>query len=116
MFVLELTFSKIPDSFSSWQDFFYTLKCEEPDNYLNAFGNLVLLSPGENSSYSNQTVGKKQEDFKAKPVYDSLKLKQIFELKQNDEWDKDKIKQHQKEMVDLLISHYASIDNGVLNG
>lgn len=86
------------------------------DNYLNAFGNLVLLSPGENSSYSNQTVGKKQEDFKAKPVYDSLKLKQVFELKQNDEWDKDKIKQHQKEMVDLLISHYASIDNGVLNG
>ncbi|WP_077285937.1 DUF262 domain-containing protein [Cognaticolwellia aestuarii] len=86
------------------------------DSYLNAFGNLVLLSPGENSSYSNQTVGKKQEDFKAKPVYDSLKLKQVFELKQNDEWDEGKIKQHQKEMIDLLISHYASIDNGVLNG
>ncbi|MDC2889487.1 HNH endonuclease family protein [Psychrosphaera algicola] len=82
----------------------YDMRLE--DNYLNAFGNLVLLSPGENSSYSNQTVGKKQEDFKAKPVYDSLKLKQIFELKQNDEWDKDKIKQHQKEMIDLLTKHY----------
>ncbi|EWH08905.1 hypothetical protein DS2_15294 [Catenovulum agarivorans DS-2] len=76
------------------------------DSYLNAFGNLVLLSPGENSSYSNQTVGKKQEDFKAKPVYDSLKLKQIFELKQNGEWDKDMIKQHQKEMICLLEKHY----------
>ena len=28
----ELTFSKIPDSFSSRSDFFYTLKCEEPQN------------------------------------------------------------------------------------
>ncbi|URQ87243.1 DUF262 domain-containing protein [Pseudoalteromonas sp. SCSIO 43088] len=85
------------------------------DNYLNAFGNLVLLSPGENSSYSNQTVGKKQEDFKAKPVYDSLKLKQIFELKQNDEWDKDKIKQHQKEMICLLEQHYSGREafNGI---
>ncbi|WP_228392761.1 type I restriction endonuclease subunit R, EcoR124 family, partial [Pseudomonas helleri] len=27
-----LTFSKILDSFSSRSDFFYTLKCEEPDN------------------------------------------------------------------------------------
>jgi len=85
------------------------------DNYLNAFGNLVLLSPGENSSYSNQTVGKKQEDFKAKPVYDSLKLKQIFELKQNDEWDKDKIKQHQKEMICVLEQHYSGREafNGI---
>ncbi len=42
---------------------------------LNAFGNLVLLSPGENSSYSNQTVLKKMADFESKPRYDSLKLK-----------------------------------------
>ncbi|KTF19551.1 DUF262 domain-containing protein [Pseudoalteromonas sp. 10-33] len=84
-------------------------------SYLDAFGNLVLLSPGENSSYSNQTVGKKQEDFKAKPVYDSLKLKQIFELKENDEWDKDKIKQHQKEMICLLEQHYSGREafNGI---
>ncbi|MEZ9445192.1 DUF262 domain-containing protein [Vibrio sp. 10N.222.54.F12] len=77
------------------------------DSYLNAFGNLVLLSPGENSSYSNQIVGKKQEDFKAKPVYDSLKLKRVFESKQNDEWDKVKIKQHQKEMLNALAAHYS---------
>lgn len=30
LFVLELTFSKNPDSFSSESDLFYTLKCEEP--------------------------------------------------------------------------------------
>lgn len=91
----------------------YDMRLE--DSYLNAFGNLVLLSPGENSSYSNQTVGKKQEDFKAKPVYDSLKLKQIFELKENGEWDKDKIKQHQKEMICLLEQHYSGREafNGI---
>ncbi|WP_228393650.1 hypothetical protein, partial [Pseudomonas helleri] len=37
----ELTFSKILDSFSSRSDFFYTLKCEEPEislipPYINA--------------------------------------------------------------------------------
>lgn len=86
------------------------------ENLLNAFGNLVLLSPGENSSYSNQTVAKKQADFLDKPVYDSLKLKHIFELKQHDEWNENKIKQHQKAMIDLLVSHYSSINDGVLNG
>lgn len=29
------------------------------DDLLHGFGNLVLLSPGENSSYSNQAVLKK---------------------------------------------------------
>lgn len=74
---------------------------------LNAFGNLVLLSPGENSSYSNQTVAKKQADFNDKPVYDSLKLKHIFELKQHDEWDENKIIQHQNMMTDMLAKHYT---------
>lgn len=74
---------------------------------LNAFGNLVFLSPGENSSYSNQIVGKKYEDFKEKPVYNSLKLKHIFELKQHNEWNEDKIKQHQNTMTDMLVKHYT---------
>ncbi|MCE0761166.1 DUF262 domain-containing HNH endonuclease family protein [Marinobacter sp. G11] len=76
--------------------------------YLDAFGNLVLLSPGENSSYSNQTVGKKREDFKVKPRYDSLKLKAIFELYDQTAgiWGKEQIAEHQKEMMMLLENHY----------
>jgi uncharacterized protein with ParB-like and HNH nuclease domain len=76
-------------------------------NLLNAFGNLVLLSPGENSSYSNQTVTKKQADFDDKPSYDSLKLKQIFNLKKNGKWDEDKIKQHQRTMISMFLKHYG---------
>jgi len=86
------------------------------DEVLNAFGNLVLLSPGENSSYSNQTVTKKQADFIDKPVYDALKLKSIFELKADGNWDESKIKQHQQAMIELLRSHYSNISSGVLNG
>ncbi len=76
--------------------------------YLDSFGNLVLLSPGENSSYSNQTVGKKREDFKGKPRYDSLKLKAIFELYDaaGGEWGEEQIAEHQKQMITLLGNHY----------
>lgn len=83
---------------------------------LHTFGTLVSLSPSKNSPYSNQTVGKKQEAFKAKLVYDSLKLKHIFEVKQNDEWNEDKSKQHQKEMSNLMIRYYKSTLDGAFNG
>lgn len=76
--------------------------------YLDDFGNLVLLSPGENSSYSNQTVGKKREDFKGKPRYDSLKLKAIFEVydEAGGKWGEEQIAKHQKRMTALLENHY----------
>lgn len=81
-----------------------------PHEYLNAFGNLVLLSPGENSSYSNQTVIKKKADFESKPYFDSLKLKAIFELKANKEWNSSRIQQHQSEMLAKLTMHYGAKD------
>ena len=77
----------------------------EPD-ILNAFGNLVLLSPSENSSYSHQAVKKKKVDFEAKPHYDSLKLKSIFQLMGNNEWNSDLIGQHQRQMIGVLQQHY----------
>jgi len=82
-----------------------------PQEYLNAFGNLVLLSPGENSSYSNQTVKKKKADFESKPYFDSLKLKAIFELMANEEWNTSKIQQHQTEMLAKLTMHYGVKDD-----
>jgi len=82
---------------------------------LDAFGNLVLLSPGENSSYSNQTVGKKREDFRDKPRYDALKLKAIFEIydQADKRWGLDEIAEHQRRMIALLESHYGQ---GAING
>ncbi|MCC8287197.1 DUF262 domain-containing protein [Escherichia fergusonii] len=76
---------------------------------LNSFGNLVLLSPGDNSSYSNQSVAKKKADFEAKPRFDSLKLRAIFRSKTNfDEgWTEKNIKNHKNAMIQLLTEHYG---------
>ena len=79
-----------------------------PKESLDAFGNLVLLSPGENSSYSNQTVLKKKADFESKPRYDSLKLKSIFELhtEAGNKWTEAEINAHQSDMFEVLRQHY----------
>ena len=76
--------------------------------HLDSFGNLVLLSPGENSSYSNQRVGKKREDFKGKPRYDSLKLAHIFSGKDGMEWSESAIGLHQRKMLALIQKHYET--------
>lgn len=75
---------------------------------LDAFGNLVLLSPGENSAYSNQAVLKKKADFESKPRYDSLKLKAIFELhtEAGNKWTETEIAAHQSHMLYVLSQHY----------
>jgi uncharacterized protein with ParB-like and HNH nuclease domain len=79
-----------------------------PEQYLHSFGNLVLLSPGQNSSYSNQKVAKKQIDFNSKQVYDSLKLAHIFSLvtARNNEWEENGIEVHRQEMLKLIEGHY----------
>lgn len=75
---------------------------------LNAFGNLALLSPGQNSGYSNQSPKKKKADFEAKPVYDSLKLNAIFKLMGDGDWTESLIYQHQKKMLSVFAAHYVA--------
>ncbi|WP_443691236.1 DUF262 domain-containing protein [Pseudomonas sp.] len=78
-----------------------------PDSYLHSFGNLVLLSPGENSSYSNLAVIKKQAAFRAKPKYDSLKLAHMFHLLGKGEvWGEVEIERHRRDMLELIAAHY----------
>lgn len=78
-----------------------------PDELLHGFGNLVLLSPGENSSYSNLAVLKKQAAFRAKPKYDSLKLAHMFHvLGKGDDWGQDQINEHALAMLSLIEAHY----------
>lgn len=77
------------------------------DHLLHGFGNLVLLSPGENSSYSNLAVIKKQAAFRAKPKYDSLKLAHMFHVLGNgDDWGSTQIGDHVDEMLGLIEAHY----------
>lgn len=75
---------------------------------LNSFGNLVLLSVSQNSEYSNKSVGVKKTMFQEKSdSYDTLKSFYIFS---NEKWDKDKIGEHQKEMIDTILKHYKTDD------
>jgi len=79
------------------------------DELLHGFGNLVLLSPGENSSYSNLAVLKKQAAFRAKPKYDSLKLAHMFHVLGNgDDWGWDQINEHAQAMLSLIEAHYGT--------
>jgi uncharacterized protein with ParB-like and HNH nuclease domain len=80
---------------------------ELPESLLHSFGNLVLLSPGENSSYSNLAVIKKQASFRAKPHFDSLKLAHMFHvLGRGDDWGESQIRVHENEMLGLIAAHY----------
>ncbi|CAH7455119.1 conserved hypothetical protein [Vibrio chagasii] len=73
---------------------------------LNSFGNLVLLSPGENSSYSNQDVDKKRIDFDRKPHFDALKLREMFAVKGQGLWGKQQINSHLEYMMAVFAQHY----------
>lgn len=74
---------------------------------LNSFGNLALLSAGQNSSYSNKSVGEKSGQFNDQGHYDSLKLVHIFNLIKNEEdWNKETIAEHQKVMIEMIEDHY----------
>ncbi len=75
-------------------------------DWLNSFGNLGLLSVGENSSYNNQDVKKKKVDFDHKLTYDSLKLALIYSSNDIDYWGIENIKKHQEEMIETLKNHY----------
>lgn len=79
------------------------------DKYLHSFGNLALLSPGENSSYSNQAVAKKYEDFKAKPKLESLKLQVMFDDFESGgrAWGKSQIEAHTSDVITLIKQHYG---------
>lgn len=80
---------------------------EDKMDWLNNFGNLALLSVGQNSSYSNQDVVKKRRDFELKDTYDSLKLAKIYNLNvTNWNWNSEEIKIHYDEMQKLFEYHY----------
>lgn len=75
------------------------------DDALHSFGNLVLLSVSQNSEYSCKPVDIKRIEFNKKSTFDTLKSYKIFNC-YNDEWDKDKIKQHKQDIILLISSHY----------
>lgn len=82
-------------------------KLEFSEHYwLNSFGNLGLLSVGENSKYNNQDVKKKKVDFDKKETYDSLKLAKVYSSQHIESWGIENIQDHQKQMKSDILNHY----------
>jgi len=80
-------------------------KDELGKEFLDNFGNLVLLSVSQNSEYSRKSFEEKRGAFFNKPTFDSLKSFIIFD-KYKTSWNKDSIKAHRKEIIKLVKIHY----------
>jgi uncharacterized protein with ParB-like and HNH nuclease domain len=74
--------------------------------YLDNFGNLVLLSVSQNSEYSRKSVKEKREAFFNKPTFDSLKSFLIFTRSYESAWDNYSILSHRKEIIARIKGHY----------
>lgn len=79
------------------------LSDEEKKIRLDDFGNLVLLSVGMNSEYSNKTFAEKRTTFLEKKRLDSLKSAFIFK---NNEWNWDLCVQHKNEIIQLFDEYF----------
>lgn len=66
------------------------------------FGNLVLLSPGMNSEYSNKPYNVKMIEFHNKRNMDSLKSDLIFIM---DYWNWERCESHKKTIIKLFEKH-----------
>ncbi|MFW5983366.1 MAG: GmrSD restriction endonuclease domain-containing protein, partial [bacterium] len=78
---------------------------EEKRNKQNDFGNLVLLSPGMNSEYSNKSFQSKKVEHKEK-----MQLKHLYSLKSDlifdyDEWNWENCEKHKEEMIAVFDAH-----------
>lgn len=75
---------------------------------LNCFGNLCLISHGNNSRLSNHLPNAKKEYYTKAATKDSIK--QMIMMK-SDTWNAGDIEKHHKEMVELLEENLFELEN-----
>ena len=73
---------------------------------LDDFGNLVLISPGMNSEYSNMPYKQKKGKYDSKTDVDSLKSDLIFK---NIDWNWEKAQLHRNEMIEIIDNYITSL-------
>lgn len=83
----------------------------ENERFLHCFGNLAMISSGQNSLLLNKPYEEKQGHVKAfvsgsmAGSVESLKMLKIYQI---EKWNVDEIQKHQKEMIDVLKKSYNS--------
>lgn len=79
---------------------------------IDSFGNLVLLSQGMNSSFSNKTYAEKRVHFLERNKFevDSLKSALIFSNSSLKSWSDEEIKQHCLDMLNIFNVYQHEIE------
>lgn len=72
------------------------------ESSLNSFGNLCLISRSSNSRYSNFEPTTKRKHSKNGNLNESLKQAIMFESIENERWETEQIKKHEKEIKELI--------------
>ncbi|OEJ14553.1 hypothetical protein A9495_09930 [Brachyspira hampsonii] len=93
---IEHVYPQNPENSPKWEDI-----------YLHNFGNLVLISQGLNSEYSNKPYHEKLARFRTNLDRGNIEsLKSLLILK-NNKWDENACKEHLKEVIDLYVNYYT---------
>jgi uncharacterized protein with ParB-like and HNH nuclease domain len=83
----------------------------DKETMLDWFGNLAMISSGQNSSLQNRSYEVKKAHVNSfvnnskDGSIESLKLLKVIEY---DTWDKDKVKKHGNEMIDILLESFPN--------
>lgn len=82
-----------------------------PD-WIDAFGNLALVSRSINSEYSNKPYSEKRARFveKSREQIDSFKMTLIYE---NKTWNDKSVEVHQKEMIERFAQYFRKVERAV---
>ena len=86
---------------------------KEEGEILNSFGNLAMISPGFNSSQSNNVENVKFQrivnQIKSKNLLESIKMLLMYQKAPNWLWTPELAIEHGNEMIDVLISSFPKV-------
>ena len=97
---IEHVYPQNPENSPKWEDI-----------YLHNFGNLVLISQGLNSEYSNKPYHEKLARFRTnldRGNIESLKSLLIFK---NEKWNVETCEKHLEKVIELYKKYYENIQN-----
>lgn len=86
-------------------------KAEVDDSVLHKFGNLALISAGQNSALQNETFEVKRayvDSFINESVGGSIHSLKLLKIYKFDKWNKASIESHHNEMLQILINSFNS--------
>ena len=73
---------------------------------LNSFGNLALISPSSNSSYSNNKFEEKKEQFKYRTKRWGIESLKMVDIYKNEQWTETESEEHQQDMIKFLNDYH----------